>query len=67
MGSQDHDRQDVEKIMRRAEELGHDPARVARALNYRAPQAAESAPDPEASRLEPAQSEATFENVSRPG
>ena len=32
MSSQDKDRQD-EQIIRRAEELGHDPTRVARALN----------------------------------
>jgi hypothetical protein len=31
----DQDRQDVERIMRRAAEMGHDPERVARALDQR--------------------------------
>jgi hypothetical protein len=35
MDGQDQERQDVEWIMRRAAELGHDPARVARALDHR--------------------------------
>jgi hypothetical protein len=30
----DHERQEVERIMRSAERLGHDPGRVARALNH---------------------------------
>ena len=34
MDTQDEARQDVERIMRRAEALGYDPARVARALEH---------------------------------
>jgi hypothetical protein len=41
----DNQRQDVESIMRRAEAHGHDPHRVARALNHR------SEPPPERQRV----------------
>jgi hypothetical protein len=41
MSMQDHQPQDIEHIMRRAEALGHDPERVARALKTRPPHAAE--------------------------
>ena len=34
MDSQDQERQRVERIMRRAAEMGHDPGRVAQALNH---------------------------------
>ena len=33
MGTQDQAQHDVESIMRRAAEMGHDPQRVARALD----------------------------------
>lgn len=35
MDVEDQDRHLVERIMRRAEEMGHDPERVARALKHR--------------------------------
>lgn len=34
MDKKDQDRQDVDRLIRRAEELGHDPRRVARALDH---------------------------------
>ncbi len=37
MDGQEQDRQDVERLMRRAAELGHDPERVARAVNHHPP------------------------------
>ena len=53
-GSQRHDaeRQEVERIMRAAKALGHDPARVARALDH--------------SPLEPAALQRTVEVKRRP-
>jgi hypothetical protein len=41
MDKQDQERHEVERLMRRAEELGHDPQRVARALGHAAPPQAE--------------------------
>lgn len=37
MDRQDQDRHAVERLMRRAEDLGHDPQRVARALDHATP------------------------------
>ena len=34
MDKKDQDRHEVERLMRRAQELGHDPQRVARALGH---------------------------------
>lgn len=44
MNEKDKERQDVDWIMRRASELGHDPARVERALNHRPPPSVEYQP-----------------------
>ena len=44
MERQEDERQDVERIMRRAAELGHDPQRVARALRHRSLPPAEPQP-----------------------
>ena len=44
MDSQDQERHEVERIVRRAAEMGHDPERVARALDHHAPAAVESQP-----------------------
>ena len=44
MDKQDQDRHDVERLMRRAEALGHDPQRVARALAHHAPPPVEYQP-----------------------
>jgi hypothetical protein len=44
MDRQEQERQDVERIMRRAAELGYDPERVARALDHRPPRPVEYQP-----------------------
>ena len=44
MDSQDQERHDSERIIRRAEELGHDPNRVARAMRHAQPEPAEQQP-----------------------
>lgn len=44
MERQEEERRDVERIMRRAQELGHDPERVARALDQPPPAAIEYQP-----------------------
>jgi hypothetical protein len=67
MGSQDQDRQDVERIMRRAEELGHDPARVARALTPVPPKDGADDPGAEAPELHLAQRDPASEDVPRRG
>lgn len=66
MGSQSQqDQQDVGWIMRRAQELGHDPSRVSRALSIRPPMAGgDSGADKPAPHL--SQGDAPAEDV-RPG
>ena len=54
MSTQDQDRHDVEEIIRRAEEMGHDPARVARALDH-------------PRREQPAVKQATTDDAARVG
>ncbi len=44
MDKKDQDLHEVERLMRRAEELGHDPQRVARALGHAAPRPVEYQP-----------------------
>lgn len=44
MDKKDQDRHEVERLMRRAENLGHDPQRVARALDHAPPPPVEYQP-----------------------
>lgn len=44
MDKKDQEGHEVERLMRRAEELGHDPQRVARALNHPPPPPVEYQP-----------------------
>ena len=44
MDTQDQERHDRERIIRRAQELGHDPERVARAMRHTRPAPAERQP-----------------------